>query len=297
MSQVYLITGASTGFGALAARALAKQGYTIFAGMYSHDGNTQQHENEAASFAKEHSVDLRSVNLDLLNQDSCNEAVKHILDTAGRLDCVIHNAGHMNYGPAESFTPEQYLRLYDVNVVGCQRLNLAVLPYMRSQRRGHLIWISSSSVYGAKSPWLAGYFAAKAAMDSLAQSYARELHSWGIETTIVSPGVFTKGTNHFADAMQPGFPDTAKQYDDGPTKGVGEQNMKGTASVVPEDADPSMVADVLVELAALPRGKKPYRMTADPAQDGGQEAAAVVDRFGADFYRRIGLESLLRVSL
>ena len=56
----------------------------------------------------------------------------------------------MNYGPREAFTPEQYLSLYDSNVVGTQRLNLAVLPYMRSQRSGHLIWISSTSVYGAK---------------------------------------------------------------------------------------------------------------------------------------------------
>lgn len=297
MSQVYLITGASTGFGALAARALAKARHTIFAGMYSHDGNTKQYETDAANFAKEEHVDLRSVPLDLLSQDSCNNAVKHILDNAGRLDCVIHNAGHMNYGPAESFSPEQYLRLYDVNVVGCQRLNLAVLPYMRSHRRGHLIWISSSSVYGAKSPYLGAYFAAKAAMDSLAQTYARELHPWGIETTIVSPGVFTKGTNHFADAMQPGIPAIAKEYDEGPTKGVSEQNMEGTASVVPEGAEPSMVSDALVELAAIPRGQKPYRITADPAEDGGQQAAAVVDRFGADFYRRIGLERLLQVSL
>lgn len=297
MSQVCLITGASTGFGALAARALAKTGHTIFAGMYSHDGNTKQYEADAANFAKEETVDIRSVSLDLLSQDSCNNAVKYILDNAGRLDCVIHNAGHMNYGPAESFTPEQYLRLYDVNVVGCQRLNLAVLPYMRSQRRGHLIWISSSSVYGGKSPYLAGYFAAKAAMDSLAQSYARELHPWGVETTIVSPGVFTKGTNHFTDAMQPGIPSVAKEYDEGPTKGVGEQNMEGTASVVPEGAEPSMVSDALVELAAIPRGQKPYRISANPADDGDQHAAAIVDKFGADFYRRIGLARLLRVTL
>lgn len=297
MFQVYFITGASTGFGALAARAIAKAGHTVFAGMYSHDGNTKQYEDDIAKFAEENTVDLRPVTLDLLSQESCDRAVKHILDSAGSLDCVIHNAGHMNYGPAESFTPEQYLRLYDVNVVGCQRLNLAVLPFMRSQRQGHLIWISSSSVYGAKSPYLAGYFAAKAAMDSLAQSYARELHPWGIETTIVSPGVFTKGTNHFADAMQPGIPAIATDYDEGPTKGVGERNLTGTASVVPEGAEPSMVSDALVELAAIPRGQKPYRISADPADDGGQQAAAVVDRFGADFYRRIGLERLLRVSL
>ena len=58
-----------------------------------------------------------------------------------------------------------------------------------------------------------------------------------------------------------------------------------------------MVADALVELAAIPRGQKPYRMTVDPAEDGGKEGAAVVDRFGADFIRRIGLEKLLKVSL
>ena len=298
MPQVYLITGASTGFGALAARALAKEGHIIYAGMYSHDGSTEQYKGDIAAFNEWAKVDVRPVALDLLSQDSVNACVKHILDSSGgKLDVVIHNAGHMNYGPAESFSAEQYLRLFDVNVVGTHRLNQAVLPHMRKQRSGHLIWISSSSVYGAKSPMLAGYFAAKAAMDSLAQSYGRELAPWGIETTIVSPGVFTKGTNHFEDAMQPAYPDVVKEYDEGPTKGVGEQAMTGTAGVVPEGADPSMVADVLVEVARAPRGKKPWRATADPVKDGGEEGAAVIDRFGADFYRRLGLERLLSVAI
>lgn len=298
MPQVYLITGASTGFGALAARALAKEGHTVYAGMYSHDGSTKQHEDDITAFNDQAKTDLRPVALNLLSQDSVNACVKHILDsTNGELDVVVHNAGHMNYGPAESFSAEQYLRLYDVNVVGTHRLNQAVLPHMRKQRSGHLIWISSSSVYGAKSPMLAGYFAAKAAMDSLAQSYGRELAPWGIETTIVSPGVFTKGTNHFVDAMHPAYPEVVKEYDEGPTKGVSEQNMKGTAGVVPENAEPSMVADVLVEVAKAPRGKKPWRVTADPVKDGCEEATAIIDRFGADFYRRLGLEKLLNVTV
>lgn len=297
MSQIYLITGASTGFGALAARALAKEGHTIYAGMYSHSGSTKDYEDDIAAFNFSNKTDIRPVALDLLSQDSVNACVKHIIEKAGKLDVVIHNAGHMNYGPAEAFSAEQYLRLYDVNVVGAQRLNQAALPHMRKQRSGHLIWISSSSVYGAKSPMLAGYFAAKAAMDSLAQSYGREIAPWGIETTIISPGVFTKGTNHFADAMQPAYPEVVREYDEGPTKGVSEQNMEGTAGVVPEDADPSMVADVLVEVSRKPRGEKPWRTTADAVGDGGEEAAAVVDRFGVDFHRRIGLEKLLKVSI
>lgn len=164
MPQVYLITGASTGFGALAARALsiARQKHIVFAGMYAHSGDTKQYEEDIAAFNKKKGADIRPVPLNLLDQQSCDDAVKYVLDsTDGNLDAVIHNAGHMNYGPAESFTADQYLRLYDVNVVGTQRLNQAVLPHFRERRSGHLIWISSSSVYGAKSPMLAGYFAAK----------------------------------------------------------------------------------------------------------------------------------------
>ncbi|KAI0798831.1 hypothetical protein GGR55DRAFT_548822 [Xylaria sp. FL0064] len=297
MSQIYLITGASTGFGALSARALAKEGHTVFAGMYSHDGNTAKYEKEAAGFAREYNVDLRTVTLDLLSQESVDAAVKHILDVSGRIDVVVHNAGHMNYGPAESFTAEQYLRLYDVNVVGSHRLNMAVLPHMRRARRGHLVWIGSSSTYGANSPFLGAYFAARAAQDSLAQSYAVELTAWGIETTIVSPGVFTKGTNHFLDAVRPGRPDIAQEYEDGPTKGLGERTMTGTAALVPPDADPRIVVDALVELARCPRGKKPFRMFPDPTMGGAHAAAAVVDNNKGNMYRRMGLLEYLKVQL
>ncbi len=128
MAPTYLITGASTGFRALAARALAKQGYTVFAGMYSHNGDTRKYEDDIMKFSKDNKVDLRAVPLDLLSQDSVDAAVSHIVGAKGGIDAVVHNAGHMSWGPAESFTPQQFLRMYDINVVGCQRLNQAVLP-------------------------------------------------------------------------------------------------------------------------------------------------------------------------
>ena len=58
-----------------------------------------------------------------------------------------------------------------------------------------------------------------------------------------------------------------------------------------------MVADVVIEIAAAPRGEKPYRASADPAGDGSKETATVLDKFGEDFYCRIGLEKLLKVTL
>src|SRR5260221_12183475 len=76
-----------------------------------------------------------------------------------RLDVVIHNAGHMVFGPAEAFTPEQLAELYDINVLSTQRVNRAALPQLRKQRNGLLVWVSSSSSAGGTPPYLAPYFA------------------------------------------------------------------------------------------------------------------------------------------
>ncbi|KAL6872831.1 short-chain dehydrogenase/reductase SDR [Trichoderma novae-zelandiae] len=297
MAQVYLISGASTGFGALAARAIARRGHTVFAGMYSHSGITKGYEDAISQFAQEHKVDLRAIPLDLLSQDSVDAAVDNVLKSTGRIDAIVHNAGHLCWGASESFSAKQLLHLYDVNVVGCQRLNHAALPHMRRARSGHLVWICSSSTYGAKSPMAGPYFAAKAAQDALAQAYAHELAPWGIETTIVLPGVFTKGTNHFADAAKPDLADVEAEYESGPTRGMGADTLTGTAGLLPPDADPALVADALAGLADVPRGKKPFRVSVDVVMDGGDVGAAVVDNNKVNAYRRMGLERYLKVQL
>lgn len=194
MKKVIVITGASSGFGALAARALADAGHTVYASMRNVAGSNAGKADEARAYAAEHGVDLRTVELDVGSEASADAAVATILGAIGRLDVVVHNAGHMMFGPAEAFTPEQFARLYDVNVLGTQRLNRAALPHMRAAGQGLLVWVSSSSARGGTPPYLAPYFAAKAGMDSLAVSYAGELARWGIETTIVVPGAFTTGT-------------------------------------------------------------------------------------------------------
>ena len=155
---------------------------------------------EAAAFAQEKRVALRAMELDVGSDDSVRDTVEKIIAEHGRIDVLMHNAGHMMFGPAEAFTPEQLAQQYDVNVLSTQRVNRAALPHMRKARRGLLIWNSSSSVAGGTPPYLGPYFAAKAGMDALAVIYARELALWGIETSIVVPGAFTKGTNHFANA-------------------------------------------------------------------------------------------------
>src|SRR5258706_281649 len=186
---------------------------------------------------------------------------------SGKIDVLVHNAGHMMFGPAEAFLPEQFAVQYDVNVLGTQRLNRAVLPHMRAAKQGLLLWISSSSSAGGTPPYLAPYFAAKAAMDSLAVLYARELSRWGIETTIVVPGAFTKGTNHFAHSGRPADEARVAEYEAGPYKGFGEEVLKAFAAIVPDDAEPSGVADEIVKLVDMPFGKRPFRIHYDLTKD------------------------------
>ena len=291
--QVILITGASSGFGALAARTLARAGHIVYASMRGTTGRNAPQVEAAKQYAAEHKVDLRTVELDVASQESADAAIRQIVAEQGRLDVVIHNAGHMSFGPAEAFTPEQFAELYDINVLSTQRVNRAALPQLRQQGRGLLVWVSSSSARGGTPPYLSPYFAAKAAMDSLAVSYASELTRWGIETSIVVPGAFTKGTNHFVHSGKPADEVRADEYHNGPYAGLPEQSLKGLASLEPADADVGEVAAAITRIVGTPFGKRPFRVHIDPSQDGAEIVNGVADRVRSEMFRRIGLEDLL----
>jgi NAD(P)-dependent dehydrogenase (short-subunit alcohol dehydrogenase family) len=293
MKQVIVITGASSGFGALAARALAHAGHTVYASMRETTGRNAPQVAEVEKYATEHGVDLRAVELDVASDASAEAGIQSILAGSGRLDVVIHNAGHMSFGPAEAFAPEQFAQLYDINVLSTQRVNRAALPHMRKRGRGLVVWISSSSARGGTPPYLSPYFAAKAAMDSLAVSYASELSRWGIETSIIVPGAFTKGTNHFAHAGAPADKARAAEYDNGPYAGLPDQSLKGLAALEPADADAGSVADAIVQVVDMPFGKRPFRTHIDPSQDGCEVVNGVADRVRRELFWRIGLEDLL----
>lgn len=294
MNQVILITGASSGFGALTARHLARAGHIVYASMRETEGRNAPQVAEVARYAREHRVDLRTVELDVASDISVEAGMARIIAEAGRLDTVIHNAGHMSFGPAEAFTPEQFAQLYDINVLSTQRVNRAVLPHMRERRDGLVLWISSSSARGGTPPYLSPYFAAKAAMDSIAVSYAGELARWGIETSIIVPGAFTKGTNHFAHSGKPGDEAVAADYADGPTADLPDIALKGLAALEPADADVEDVAREIVRIVGMAKGARPFRVHVDPSQDGAEIVNAMADRVRAEMLRRIGLEDILR---
>ncbi|MFI5732309.1 SDR family oxidoreductase [Kribbella sp. NPDC051587] len=284
--MIVLISGASSGFGALTARALADAGHTVYAGMRDLAGRN------AGPAAEATEAGLRVVELDVSSESSAQQAVDTVVGAEGRLDVLIHNAGHMVTGPAEAFTPQQLLDLYDTNVVGTQRLNRAALPVLRAQGDGLVVWVGSSSTRGGTPPYLAPYFAAKAGMDALAASYALELTRFGIETTIVVPGAFTHGTNHFLHSGSPADTDVVAAYE---TKYAGLMDQVGQrlAELEPEWSDVAEVARLIVSVVDTEKGKRPFRASYDPSDDGAIVVNAVADRVRSEFLHRIGLEDLL----
>lgn len=292
MTYVVVVTGASSGFGRMGAYELARAGHTVYASMHSLERSSDAVQEMARTSRDDH-VDLRPIEMDVVDDDSVAAAVDTIIREQGRLDVVVHNAGHMGFGPAESFTVDQLAHLYDVNTLSTHRLNRAALPHMRRAGKGLLVWVSSSSVKGNWSPYLAGYFAAKAGMEQLAIAFSAEVARWGVETSIVVPGAFTTGTQHFANAMQPGDPAVATAYEDGPTRGLGQAVLDATASLEPDDADPTEVGRQIVAVVDAPEGRRPFRVTIDPSQDGSEIVSAVQDRFRRETLGKVGLGDLL----
>ncbi len=295
MSQIAVVTGASSGFGAMTVRALAGAGHTVYAGIRDTAGRNAPAVADAARHAAEHAVDLRTVELDVSDQRSVDAAIARIIDEQGRLDVVVHNAGHMVLGPAEAFTPEQIAAVYDTNVLSTQRVNRAALPHLRAQGDGLLVWVGSTSTRGGTPPYLAPYFAAKAAEDSLAVSYAAEVARFGIDTTIIVPGAFTTGTNHFAHAGHAADTDVTDAYE-ARYAGLMDQVGARLAELSPPDADPATVATAIVRVVDTPKGERPFRVHIDPAEDGAEQVNALGDRVRRDFYARIGLKDLLSPS-
>jgi NAD(P)-dependent dehydrogenase (short-subunit alcohol dehydrogenase family) len=294
--SIVLVTGAGTGIGHLSVKALALAGHTVYASMRDLDGRNAAKVRELRDWAFANGTDVRAVELDVLSQASADAAVATIVAERGRLDVVVHNAGHLVIGPTEAFTPEEISKVFDTNFLGTQRVNKAVLPVMRRQQQGLVLWVSSSTTRGGFPPFLGPYAAAKAAMDSIAVTMAYELARFNIETSIVVPGAFTAGTDHFANAGHPADAATSAAYD-ARYEGLMDQVGARLNALMPPEADPAAVAADIAYIVGLPHGTRPFRSITDFVDDGATAVTEVAERVREEFAERIGIADLLKPSL
>ncbi|WP_370468563.1 SDR family NAD(P)-dependent oxidoreductase [Streptacidiphilus sp. P02-A3a] len=244
------------------------------------------------STTRDHGVDLRSVELDVADQGSANAAVGAILAESDRIDVVVHNAGHMVLGWLGAFTPEQLHEVFDVNAAATQRVNRAVLPHLRAQGDGLLLWVGLSITCGGTWPCFGACFAVGAVVGSLAVTYAAEVGGFGIDITVVVPGAFTSGTNHFAHSGRAVDTTVADAYG---VRCAGLLDQVGAclAEVTSLNADSAEVAVVIVGVAGTPRGQRLFRVHIEPTDDGAETVNGVGGLVRTAFYQRIGLQDLL----
>jgi NAD(P)-dependent dehydrogenase (short-subunit alcohol dehydrogenase family) len=292
--DVVLITGAATGIGNLTARALAAAGHTVYASMRSVAGRNAQHAAELIDLGQRNNQDLRVVDLDVTSEASADAAVATILDEAGRLDTVVHNAGHLFVGYVEAFTADDVAHLFDINTIGVHRVNRAALPHMRERGSGTLLYVGSTTSVVVP-PFLGPYVASKTAADALAQVTAYEVSQLGIETIIVMPGPFTQGTEHFPNASHAGDAERAAGYAE--LDPLVARNEEATEGLFPTDvdADPRTVAEEIVRVLALPSGARPFRTVVDFSAAGVEQVNEVLHRAQEEFVTRLGFGELLHV--
>lgn len=258
-SKVILVTGASTGFGRDTAETLAHAGHRVFASMRGIDGKNSAHAEALRSLADAKALDLSVVELDVTDDASVNHAIAHVLESAGRLDVLINNAGIASAGVSEAFTAEQFAALLDVNVVGLHRVARAALPALRAHRSGLLINVGS--ILGRVTfPFFSLYGASKFAVEALSDGYRYELSQAGVDVALVQPGAYP--TPMYASAQQP--QDLSRAEDYGAVAGIPGAMFAHFNSVFSaEDApDPHDVALAIQALVDAPQGQRAKRTIA-----------------------------------
>jgi NAD(P)-dependent dehydrogenase (short-subunit alcohol dehydrogenase family) len=176
MKKVVFITGASSGMGKVTARVLAQEGYIVY----------------AAARRTEKMDDLRAagvipIQMDVTDETSMVNGVQYIINAQGKIDVLVNNAGFGAYGAVEDVAMNDARYQLEVNVFGAARLAQLVLPYMRQQRQGTIINISS--IGGKLAMPLGGwYHASKFALEALSDSMRNEVKQFGINVVVIEPG-------------------------------------------------------------------------------------------------------------
>jgi NAD(P)-dependent dehydrogenase (short-subunit alcohol dehydrogenase family) len=250
-NKTVVVTGASSGFGEGAVKALADKGYRVFGTMRAVEGRNAPKRDALQA----HSPRIAIVEMDVTDDASVRDGFARIL-AEGPVDVLINNAGIMYIGITEAYSVAQARAQMDTNYFGAMRCAQAVLPGMRAAGAGLII--NTSSVAGRLSiPFFGTYCATKHALEAYAQSLRYEVAPFGVDVALVEPGPF--GTNLLAGSQTPARQDVLSSY--GELENVPPTMIEGFAGMLAgaDAPDPQWVVDAYVALVDAPAGKRPAR--------------------------------------
>lgn len=253
MSEVVLITGASSGLGRSIAERLAFGGYRVFGAARDIGGRNA----DAAKALYGQGIEV--IEIDVTDGDSVDAGVAGVVAAAGRIDVLINCAGTMPAGITEAFGVDQFERVLQTNLVGPFRMMKAVLPHMRSARRGLLINVTS--IGGRLTlPGFGLYAASKWGLEGLAESVGYEVSKLGIDSVILEPSLYL--TELKAKGETPADAGVLAGYE--ALSDMGERvssRFRPAVAASGVSTDPATLAGYVEELIRTPAGKRPIRTT------------------------------------
>ena len=205
--RVWLVTGASSGFGREIARAALRRGDRVAA--------TARETEALADLAAEAPEGVLAVRLDVTDPEGVRRAVEETVGRFGRIDVLVNNAGRGQVGAVEETTDEELRAIFDVHLFGPAALVRAVLPVMRRQGSGAIVQMSSFGGQVAY-PGFGAYCATKFALEGLSEALAAEVAPFGVKVLIVEPGAFRTGFSGGALVQSRAMPEYEETV--GPTR-------------------------------------------------------------------------------
>lgn len=230
------MTGASKGLGLALVEKLLSENFQVAA--------TSRNITSLIEAIGERSENFLPLEVDLLDEQSVENAIQETLNAFGNVDVVVNNAGYGQMGTLEELSDEETRANFDVNVFGVLNVVRRAMPHLRAQRSGHVFNVSSIGGYTAGFAGFGVYCATKFAVSALTESLAAESKSFGVNATIVYPGYFRTNflskdsilaaKNPIADYVE------ARQSDD-----FHQNQMDGN-----QIGDPEKAANALIEIAS-----------------------------------------------
>lgn len=179
--KVWFITGASTGFGRLLAEEVLKAGGRVIA--------TARKVVQIQDLVEKHPDAARALELDVTKPEQIEQVAAKAIAVWGRVDVLVNNAGYGIAGGIEEAKEEEFLPVFETNVLGLIRVTRAFLPQFRKQREGHILNLSSIAGLVGQAGW--GYYnTSKFAVEGFSEALAAEMAPLGVKVTIIEPGPF-----------------------------------------------------------------------------------------------------------
>jgi NAD(P)-dependent dehydrogenase (short-subunit alcohol dehydrogenase family) len=234
MSKVWLITGSSRGLGRAFVETALAAGDQVVA--------TARNPAQLVDIKDRHGDSVLTFGLNVTNEAQASEAVQAAIETFGRLDVLVNNAGYGNVSPVEDTSLDEFREQIETNLFGVIIMTKAVLPYFRERRAGHVIQVTS--IGGRVGPvGRAPYAAAKFGVEGFSESLYKEVGPLGVKVTIVEPGGFRTDFAGASTELREGGAD----YD--ATVGAAARFQRQYDGKQP--GDPTRAAAALLKIAAM----------------------------------------------